>query len=60
MSDETSQEPVPELPLAEHFRKNRAQEAENIRQEYVKRTGRLPLPRPNKSSDNMESHPLKE
>ena len=61
MTDESSKEISPELPLSEHFRKNRVQEAENIRQEYIKSTGRLPLPRLKKlSSDDMEPNPLKE
>ena len=38
----------------ESFRNLREQEAENIRQEYVRRTGRLPLLRPKESSDGTQ------
>ena len=60
MSDDLSKEQSPEVPLGERFRNNRVQEAENIRQEYVKSTGRLPLPRPAKPSNEIEPNPLKE
>lgn len=60
MSDETSKELPSRVPLAEQFRKSRVQEAENIRQEYVKSTGRLPLPRSAPSSVDAEPNPIKE
>jgi hypothetical protein len=47
MADEEPIKELPaQLPLADHFRNSRVQEAENIRQEYIKSTGRLPLLRP--------------
>jgi len=56
MPDEKESSSIPEnIPFGprphESFRKTREQEAENIRQEYLKSTGRLPLPRSSKSSE---------
>ena len=62
----TSEESVPlenleETSIGDSFskgsRKSRQQEAENIRQEYIRRTGPLPRPRPKQSSDGEELNP---
>jgi len=60
-SPNSSEELPPFEPLSQDsFRKIREQEAENIRREYLKSTGRLPLPRKKNSSSDSEHNHLKE